>query len=38
MFDVNVDVENKEFKALPFSPSNLKLVKDSKGRFSLNAL
>ncbi|EEC2408325.1 hypothetical protein ACIZQU_004588 [Escherichia coli] len=32
MFDVNVEVENKEFKALPFSPSNLKLIKDKKGK------
>lgn len=31
MFDVNVEVENKEFKALPFSPSNLKLIKDKNG-------
>lgn len=29
MFDINV--ENKEYKASPFSPSNLKLVKDREG-------
>ncbi|EAR4523373.1 hypothetical protein EOF67_23140 [Salmonella enterica] len=30
MFDTNV--ENKEYKASPFSPSNLKLIEDRKGK------
>ncbi|EIU9113081.1 hypothetical protein L6706_004645 [Salmonella enterica] len=29
MFDTNV--ENKEYKVSPFSPSNLKLIKDRNG-------